>query len=176
MTPQMVPQGMLYASTSIEESISITKRQIATGNKIGRALSNFLGRAFGCPLEADELGMAVADFLNFGLAERIESLEKVARQPKPPMPSWAKPYDATERLVELCRRRDMVQSQLDAFEELIGKMEDEGGKNDMMASAMRIQVKVSGVPQQLEALNDEISELQRSIELQALGGTSGEEK
>jgi hypothetical protein len=166
MTPTMVPPGMLYAPASLDSSIANAKREFNAASEVGLRLASFLGTVF--PIaqkEADELGLAVARYLQLGLEERIETLEEYAAQPQPPAPSWAKPYNSTEALVELCKRRDRLQAQIDAVQSMIdGLTKSMGEKGNVMADAMRAQMQLSGIPQQLEDINEQISQLQRSIE------------
>lgn len=159
----MTNPAFVRVNASPAHQVAEDEARLAVITNLAESVRRFLTvtfpRSAGAP--ARDLATALADYLAFGIEQRIEELKNYKPLPAPP---GFYPPDPTQRLVDLCKRRDMLREQLDAFEELLDKMEDEGGKNDLMVSAMRIQIKVSGLPQALSDIEEQISNLQRSIE------------
>lgn len=65
-------------------------------------------------------------------------------------------------LVQLCQRRDFIQSQLDGFRRYVSAMTSELPSE--AKEALEAQIEMMGVPQQLAAIEEQISRVQREIE------------
>lgn len=151
----MTPIAMPFPPRSTDDTIAKLQHGISECASMCSALGEFLAAAFPhAKVEADNLGTWLERYLNHNTKEYLETL----RNP-PPMPAGYSPFDPIDHLASLCKRRDNLQSQLDSFEEMVqacgGRLGDEG------QNMMRAQIGLSGIPQQLEDLNEQISNFQR---------------
>ena len=155
-----LPVAIPFRPKNTEETIAKLQNGISECASMCSALGDFLAAAFpSASKEARNFEQWLEVFLNHNTKEYLEDL----RKPAPPMPAGFQSFDPFEHLAGLCRKRDGMQSQIDAFNMMLDKL---GDKNEEMAEMMRGQLNVSGLPQALEELNEQISNFQRQMEAQ----------
>lgn len=77
------------------------------------------------------------------------------------------PQDPVQQLVHLCRERDRLTGQLEGMENLSLKASGLAKREELpeaMQEAMNQTMKLTGLPQKLEAIEERISRLQREME------------
>ena len=158
------PVLMPAAPMPVEVQIEKIQRGISDTSALCASLGDFLAEAFpNAASQAHNFAHWLDQYLNHNNIEYLEQL----RKPAGTMPAGFGPFDPAEHLVQLCKRRDAVQEQVDAFEAMIEQVEEKAGADDPMVAMFRMQLKASGIPQQLEDLNEQISNFQRQMEAQA---------
>lgn len=156
-----LPIAMPFPPRSTSETIEKLEAGIAVAATMCADLGTFLGAAFpSSKLEAQRFADSLEQYLSHNTREYVETLKN-----PPPMPAGYSPFDPIEHLASLCKRRDHLQAQLDAFNEMVDRAKDKIGEDGQ--EMMRAQLNLSGLPQQLEDLNEQISNFQRQMEAQA---------
>lgn len=156
-----LPIAMPFPPRSTEDTIKKLEEVISVTPSMCTDLGVFLGAAFpGREVEAQQFAESLELYLNHNTRKYMETVKN-----PPPMPVGYSPFDPIEHLASLCKRRDQLQAQLDAFNEMVDHAKDKIGEDGQ--EMMRAQVNLSGLPQQLEDLNEQISNFQRQMEAQA---------
>jgi hypothetical protein len=153
--PVMIP----VPAMPLHEHIEKIQRGISDTAAMCSALGDFLAAAF--PHAAGQAGNLeywLEIYLNHNNKEYLENL----RKPQPPMPPGFGPFDPLEHLAKLCKQRDNLQLQLDSFYSVVKKLEDK--MDGEFSEMLKAQLGMTGLPQQLEDLNEQISNFQRQME------------
>ena len=156
MNPMQGGQGV-YLGTDFDGVINGMRQKIEDANQVGLRLAEFLAKAFpDATAQAMALGSSVSTYLISGFAETIDAMEQ---QRAVAAPSFRN--SPVERLAQLCKERDNIQSQLDVADEAIKNYADAPGGD---IRAIGINTMLSSSRNQLDWYNEQISELQREME------------
>ena len=137
------------------------KRSGDANKNLAYAIGEFLGAAFPQAFQQGiAVGVRLEELLNLGLPQMLEDAERMKAMP---MPAYAigKPFDPMEYLADLCKQRDRLQDQMDRAEEMKEKAASTP-MGDIMG--LGIDAMLEQTRNQLEALNDQISNFQQQME------------
>ena len=156
----MIPVG--FNPGENDAMVAFLEKQVAYGREFSAAIGDVAyvlmsnGGSANVAV-AERLRDTMAGWICSGMEEQIHRLKS-----RPPVPAFAVPWGpSVEQLAGLVRRRDGLQSQLDQYNDIREKISEAPG-GEVLSQWMRTME--MPVTQQLEQLEDQISEMQKALE------------
>jgi hypothetical protein len=158
----MIPQSGGFGMTK-DEGIAFLEKQVEYGRNLGGAIADvaliLMSRYSSNPYPAaNTLRSALTDWLCAGTIEQIRVMKAAPAFMSGPFV----PPPSVERLASLVKRREQLQSTLDEYEEMIDKISGMPA-GELMGEYTRTTLALP-IQRQIEDVEREISEMQRSLE------------